>query len=158
MLEKLRNNIDLCEKSRYHLYSWKETVKNSCRIKSNFTSLRLRCRKIKLLFQKHYFLHRESFILIHFVADIPLIPTMSNDNSNVSFVVHWLNNKEFHFTLESERLIEEVCRSRGVSEEPMSGLSKFRLFRILIFKLIELYWWQMVTISVVYITRISNNQ
>ena len=51
------------------------------------------------------------------LPDIPLIPTLNNENKNQSFVVHWLNNKEFHFTLESEKLLEELCRTRLGSEE-----------------------------------------
>ena len=54
------------------------------------------------------------------LADIPLIPAMSNENNNLRFVVHWLNNKEFHFTLESEKLLDELCRTRGASEESSS--------------------------------------
>ena len=37
----------------------------------------------------------------------------------MQFVVHWLNNKELHFTHEAEHVLEDISRSMTVT---MSGL------------------------------------
>ena len=42
------------------------------------------------------------------------MPAMSSSTaagSGVQFVVHWLNNKELHFTHEAEHLMEEISRA-----------------------------------------------
>ena len=36
--------------------------------------------------------------------------TSDKDSSRHSFVVHWLNNKEMHFTQEAERIMEDLFR------------------------------------------------
>lgn len=49
-------------------------------------------------------------------ADIPLLPPIGNNRSKVNFVVHWLNNKELHFTLESESILQEMARQSRARE------------------------------------------
>ncbi|XP_064619402.1 dmX-like protein 1 isoform X3 [Lineus longissimus] len=48
-------------------------------------------------------------------TDIPLLPTIGNTNylHESNFVVHWLNNKELHFTLESERILQDLTKKAG---------------------------------------------
>ena len=54
-------------------------------------------------------------------ADIPLLPAIGSPHSNLNFVVHWLNNKELHFTLESEKILEEMTQRGGSGESGPSG-------------------------------------
>jgi len=37
-----------------------------------------------------------------------------------NFVVHWLNNKEFHMTLEAEKIAEELARHSGEDQDGLS--------------------------------------
>jgi len=37
-----------------------------------------------------------------------------------NFVVHWLNNKEFHMTREAERIAEELARRSGDDQDTLS--------------------------------------
>ncbi|XP_022913173.2 dmX-like protein 2 isoform X2 [Onthophagus taurus] len=59
-------------------------------------------------------------------TDIPLVPRMSYCSPRPAFVLHWLDNKEMHFTMQAESLIEELTRrfcenpdAECVSEEPL---------------------------------------
>jgi len=40
------------------------------------------------------------------MADIPLVPNFGNTGNEKGFVVHWLNNKEMHFTLQAEYILQ----------------------------------------------------
>ena len=45
------------------------------------------------------------------LADIPLLPVnRSNGDSRSQFVVHWLNNKELHFTQQAEHMLTELSK------------------------------------------------
>ena len=47
---------------------------------------------------------------------------MGTENNQLSFVVHWLNNKELHFTLESEKLLEKLSSNNSeLYEEESNG-------------------------------------
>ncbi len=41
------------------------------------------------------------------VSDIPLLPAMSSADGahELNFVVHWLDNKELHFSQQAERIL-----------------------------------------------------
>jgi hypothetical protein len=59
-------------------------------------------------------------------TDIPLMSPLGG--RGLSFVVHWLNNKELHFTLESECILQEMARqsrpapdAESVSDEYETG-------------------------------------
>ncbi|XP_055842018.1 dmX-like protein 2 isoform X1 [Episyrphus balteatus] len=45
-------------------------------------------------------------------TDIPLVPSMqTSDPSNQNnFILHWLNNKEMHFSLQAEGILQELTR------------------------------------------------
>lgn len=45
-------------------------------------------------------------------TDIPLVPSMqSSDPSNQNnFILHWLNNKEMHFTIQAESVLQELTK------------------------------------------------
>lgn len=55
-----------------------------------------------------------------FVADIPLLPSISSlsavddEEPGGPFTVHWLNNKELHFTLAMEVFLQQL---RGSLEQ-----------------------------------------
>ncbi|KAK5649288.1 hypothetical protein RI129_000317 [Pyrocoelia pectoralis] len=49
-------------------------------------------------------------------TDIPLVPSISFCSPSPAFVLHWLNNKEMHFSLQAESLLEELTRK--VVEHP----------------------------------------
>jgi hypothetical protein len=38
--------------------------------------------------------------------DIPLVPSLGGTASDKGFVVHWLNNKEMHFSLQAEYILQ----------------------------------------------------
>ena len=60
------------------------------------------------MFLKHRLL--DSYLSL-FLTDILLNPTSKSSFDN-GFMVHWLNNKELQFTVESERLMNDInCRS-----------------------------------------------
>ncbi|XP_071522289.1 dmX-like protein 2 [Panulirus ornatus] len=55
-------------------------------------------------------------------TDIPLVPSISgvtSGESEQSFVIHWLNNKEMHFTSEAENILLEISR-RAMEKETAS--------------------------------------
>lgn len=43
-------------------------------------------------------------------TDIPLVPSISFCNPKPAFVLHWLDNKEMHFSMQAESLLEELAR------------------------------------------------
>lgn len=67
----------------------------------------------------------EILFLLSF-TDIPLLPSITslslNENEEKSgpFVVHWLNNKELHFTLSMEVFLQQLRKS---FEQPSSEAS-----------------------------------
>ncbi|KAK8379722.1 hypothetical protein O3P69_019607 [Scylla paramamosain] len=69
-----------------------------------------------------------------FKTDIPLVPSLSGvgvgsggggGEVEQGFVIHWLNNKEMHFTAEAENILLELCR-RALEKDPLSGLDPDR--------------------------------
>nr|XP_045610736.1 dmX-like protein 2 [Procambarus clarkii] len=56
-------------------------------------------------------------------TDIPLVPSISgvttSGEAEQSFVIHWLNNKEMHFTSEAENILLEISR-RAMEKETAS--------------------------------------
>lgn len=58
------------------------------------------------------------FNLEHIIStDIPLLPSISSmslgetEEKNGPFVVHWLNNKELHFSLSMEVFLQQLKKS-----------------------------------------------
>lgn len=51
-------------------------------------------------------------------TDIPLVPSMqtSDPASQNVFILHWLNNKEMHFTLQAEAILQELTK-KVIDEE-----------------------------------------
>lgn len=45
-------------------------------------------------------------LLCFLLPDIPLVPSLGESGSSKGFVVHWLNNKEMHFTLQAEHILQ----------------------------------------------------
>lgn len=43
-------------------------------------------------------------------TDIPLVPSISYCNPRPAFVLYWLDNKDMHFSLQAESLLEELAR------------------------------------------------
>lgn len=45
-------------------------------------------------------------------TDIPLVPSMQSSDpaSQPNFILHWLNNKEMHFSLQAETILQEMTR------------------------------------------------
>lgn len=67
-----------------------------------------------------------NFVIFFFFIDIPLLPSISSlslsehEDKNGPFVVHWLNNKELHFTLSMEVFLQQLRKS---FEQPSSEAS-----------------------------------
>ena len=65
-------------------------------------------------------------MLLLFFIDIPLLPSITslslseNEEKSGPFVVHWLNNKELHFTLSMEVFLQQLRKSL---EQPSSEAS-----------------------------------
>jgi len=65
---------------------------------------------------------------VTFNADIPLIGSMNYSSKRsvsvlgvqYNFVLHWLNNKEFHMTMEAERIAEELARRFTDDQDTLS--------------------------------------
>jgi hypothetical protein len=62
-------------------------------------------------------LHFHLAATINALSDIPLVPAMNSDGgSNNSggtankFSLHWLNNKEIYFSLEAEKILQELAK------------------------------------------------
>ncbi|XP_072137542.1 dmX-like protein 1 isoform X4 [Mobula birostris] len=64
------------------------------------------------------------------VTDIPLLPSITslslseNEETRGPFVVHWLNNKELHFTLSMEVFLQQLRRSLE-QQSPESGTEEY---------------------------------
>lgn len=77
------------------------------------------------VFSFFFFLFLTSLNLI-FITDIPLLPSISSlsavddEEPGGPFTVHWLNNKELHFTLAMEVFLQQL---RGSLEQRNSGCS-----------------------------------
>ncbi|XP_067839109.1 dmX-like protein 1 isoform X4 [Heptranchias perlo] len=81
-------------------------------------------------------LHANSLCHFHIAAsinpatDIPLLPSITSlslsesEETNGPFVVHWLNNKELHFTLSMEVFLQQLRRSLE-QQSPESGTEDF---------------------------------
>ncbi|XP_023930909.1 dmX-like protein 2 [Lingula anatina] len=52
-------------------------------------------------------------------TDIPLLPAVQGmkGSKDSNFVVHWLNNKEFHFSLEAEKILENIFKKAAETEK-----------------------------------------
>lgn len=58
------------------------------------------------------------------LTDIPLVPSFGDSTNEKGFVVHWLNNKEMHFTLQAEHILQELSKKAVEREESFpNGLS-----------------------------------
>lgn len=69
-------------------------------------------------------LHFHLAASINAETDIPLVPSMqSNDPSNQpNFILHWLNNKEMHFTMQAEAILQDLTR-KVIEKEQMNNVS-----------------------------------
>lgn len=69
-------------------------------------------------------LHFHLAASINAETDIPLVPSMqSNDPSNQpNFILHWLNNKEMHFSMQAEAILQELTR-KVIEKEQMNNVS-----------------------------------
>lgn len=68
-------------------------------------------------------LHFHLAASINAETDIPLVPSMqTNDPSTQpNFILHWLNNKEMHFSLQAEALMHEMAK-KLIEKEDMNNL------------------------------------
>ncbi|XP_070155554.1 dmX-like protein 2 isoform X2 [Polyergus mexicanus] len=57
-------------------------------------------------------------VYIH-VIDIPLVPSLitGDPEREPNFILHWLNNKEMHFTMQAENILQELTRKVVEKEE-----------------------------------------
>lgn len=58
-------------------------------------------------------LHFHLAATINALSDIPLVPAMSSGNNAGGankFSLHWLNNKEIYFSLEAEKILQELTK------------------------------------------------
>ncbi|XP_063708500.1 dmX-like protein 2 isoform X2 [Culicoides brevitarsis] len=64
-------------------------------------------------------LHFHIAASINAETDIPLVPSMQTNDScfQPNFVLHWLNNKEMHFTIQAENLLQELARKSVEAED-----------------------------------------
>lgn len=69
-------------------------------------------------------LHFHLAASINAETDIPLVPSMqSSDPSNQpNFILHWLNNKEMHFSMQAEAILQELTR-KVIEKEQFTNLS-----------------------------------
>lgn len=69
-------------------------------------------------------LHFHLAASINAETDIPLVPSMqSNDPTNQpNFILHWLNNKEMHFSMQAEAILQELTR-KVIEKEQMNNVS-----------------------------------
>ncbi|XP_055631831.1 dmX-like protein 2 isoform X2 [Toxorhynchites rutilus septentrionalis] len=68
-------------------------------------------------------LHFHLAASINAETDIPLVPSLhTNDPSTQpNFILHWLNNKEMHFSLQAEAILQEMTRKVIEKEDLLSG-------------------------------------
>ncbi|XP_012281901.1 dmX-like protein 2 isoform X2 [Orussus abietinus] len=52
-------------------------------------------------------------------TDIPLVPSLitGDPDREPNFILHWLNNKEMHFTMQAENILQELTRKLVEKEE-----------------------------------------
>uniref|UniRef100_A0A0P5RMU8 DmX protein 2 n=1 Tax=Daphnia magna TaxID=35525 RepID=A0A0P5RMU8_9CRUS len=68
-------------------------------------------------------LHFHLAATINAQTDIPLVPSLGGSANDKGFVVHWLNNKEMHFTLQAEYILQELSKKAvGREESFQNGL------------------------------------
>lgn len=69
-------------------------------------------------------LHFHLAASINAETDIPLVPSIqSNDPCNQpNFILHWLNNKEMHFTMQAEAILQDLTR-KVIEKEQMNNVS-----------------------------------
>lgn len=67
-------------------------------------------------------LHFHLAASINAETDIPLVPSMqTNDPSTQpNFILHWLNNKEMHFSMQAEQLMHEMAK-KLIEKEDMNN-------------------------------------
>jgi hypothetical protein len=68
-------------------------------------------------------LHFHLAASINAETDIPLVPSMQTNDPALqpNFVLHWLNNKEMHFSLHAENLLQEMTKKMVEKEDLISG-------------------------------------
>ncbi|XP_051173146.1 dmX-like protein 2 isoform X1 [Leptopilina boulardi] len=56
-------------------------------------------------------------------TDIPLVPSLitGDPDREPNFILHWLNNKEMHFTMQAENILQELTRKVVEKEEGMQN-------------------------------------
>lgn len=54
-----------------------------------------------------------------YVLDIPLVPSLvtGDPDKEPNFILHWLNNKEMHFSLQAENILQDLTRKVVEKEE-----------------------------------------
>uniref|UniRef100_A0A182NDD9 RAVE complex protein Rav1 C-terminal domain-containing protein n=1 Tax=Anopheles dirus TaxID=7168 RepID=A0A182NDD9_9DIPT len=69
-------------------------------------------------------LHFHLAASINAETDIPLVPSMhtTDPSTQPNFILHWLNNKEMHFTLQAEGILQEMTR-KVIEREEMQHAS-----------------------------------
>lgn len=69
-------------------------------------------------------LHFHLAASINAETDIPLVPSMQTNDPSVQpyFILHWLNNKEMHFSLQAEAILQEMTR-KVIEKEEIHNLS-----------------------------------
>ncbi|XP_066993059.2 dmX-like protein 2 isoform X2 [Anabrus simplex] len=68
-------------------------------------------------------LHFHLAASINAETDIPLVPSLMTGDPDLepNFVLHWLNNKEMHFSLQAENILQEMTRKHMEKEETLEG-------------------------------------
>lgn len=68
-------------------------------------------------------LHFHLAASINAETDIPLVPSMQTNDpaSQPNFILHWLNNKDMHFSLQAEALMHEMAKKLIEKEDLMSA-------------------------------------
>nr|CAD7407147.1 unnamed protein product [Timema cristinae] len=62
-------------------------------------------------------------ILVRFNEDIPLVPSLltGDPEKEPNFILHWLNNKEMHFSQQAENILHELTKKVVEKEEGLEG-------------------------------------
>lgn len=68
-------------------------------------------------------LHFHLAASINAETDIPLVPSMQTNDpaAQPNFILHWLNNKEMHFSLQAEGIMQELTR-KLIEKEDLNNL------------------------------------
>ncbi|CRK90097.1 CLUMA_CG003815, isoform A [Clunio marinus] len=68
-------------------------------------------------------LHFHLAASINAETDIPLVPSMQTNDpaSQPNFILHWLNNKEMHFSLQAESIMQDMTR-KLIEKEDLNNL------------------------------------